>query len=45
MVVANAFTININSINENTSIKADFSLKRVNLLKNALDFLNISQNF
>ena len=36
-VPANAFTININSNNEITSIKAEFSLKRLNLLKDFLD--------
>ena len=44
-VPANSFTININTTNRNTSIKADFSLKRLNLIKKLLDFIKISQNF
>ena len=48
-VLANAFTININSTNGNTrtSIKSDLYWKRLNLtrIKNFLDFYKISQNF
>ena len=38
----NAITININSTNENTSIKADFPCKRLNLREDFLIFLKIS---
>ena len=39
-VSANAFTININSINGNTTINEDFSSKRLNLI-----MTNQCQNF
>ena len=38
---ANAFTIDINSTNGNTSIKADVSKEKLNLIKNFLGFFKI----
>ena len=35
---ANGFTININFTYVNTSIKADFSCKNLNLIENFVDF-------
>ena len=37
--------INITSTNENTLIQADFSRKRLNLVKNFKEILKISQKF
>ena len=42
MVPAKAYTININSTNGNSSIKADFSRKKLNSIKH---FLVVFKNF
>ena len=44
-VPANAFTINSNSTNGNTSFKADFSYKKLILIKYFLEFLKFFINF
>ena len=44
-VPANAFKFNINSTNENPTMKADFSFKRLNIIENSFNFLKIYQNF